>query len=158
MFIARIDPKQAELATAADSATLDPWSPLLGAIIGEVGGSATEAQVRGFFQAVGQRIAARAPVDDIEDADALLDRINALWSALGWGVAAMTVDDDGIDIQHRDLPHMANPGDDRQWMAAVGPLLEGAYESWFRSMGSGPALHTRVTGQSGDLIELRHAI
>lgn len=157
MFIARIDPKHAEPATAADAPTVETWLPLLTAIIAEVGTSATEDQVHGFFHAVGSRIAALAPVDDIEDADALVDRINALWARLGWGSAAMLIDDAGIDIHHHGVPHMPEGRDDKAWMAAIGPLLQGAYESWFRSMGSGPALRTRVIGQSEDVVELRHA-
>lgn len=133
------------------------WPAIAHAMVAEVRSGATEEQAHGFFSALGQRIAAMMPVDDIEDINALSERVNLLWSQLGWGHVSMALNDDGVDLRHDGVPHMPSIGDDDQWLSAAGPLLAGAYDSWFRTLGSNPKLRTHVIHQADGSFEFRHA-
>jgi hypothetical protein len=158
MFVSRIKSGFDEPAAANGTPPLRSWPTFVAAMIGEVHAGATPEQARGFFNAVGRRIAALAPVEDIEDTSALIDRINALWAAMGWGSVSLSFDDEGIDILHEQIPRALGHEDGGLWMANMGHVLEGAYDSWFRSLGSGRHLRTRVTEQSADKLELRHGL
>lgn len=157
MFMARIE-KDADNASS-NQASLVPqiWPVITAVMMAEVHRSATEEQARGFFHSLGGRIAAMVSVDDIQGLDSLCERINMLWAQLGFGNVEMTLDDDGIDLRHSDAPHMPPPDNDDLWSTMVGPLLEGAYDSWFRTLGSSASLRTRVVKEGEGCIELRHA-
>lgn len=157
MFIARVM-KEAD-APFSEEAALVPhiWSALTSAMMAEVHSGATGEQARKFFGALGERIAAMQPVDDIEDLNMLCERINLLWAHLGWGTVDMTLNDGGIDLRHEDVPAMPASLDDGHWWPAVGAILEGAYDHWFRCLGSCAKLHTRVIQQTEGDFELRHA-
>jgi hypothetical protein len=157
MFMARVT-EQAGHSPADDGNPAGQlWPAIVGAMLAEVRHGATQQQAHGFFTAVGLRIAALLPMDGIEDLDALTQRVNVLWAQLGWGGVAMTMVEDGIDLHHGGVPHMPSIGDDGQWLSAVGSILEGAYDGWFRSLGSGAHFRTRVIRQSDDGFDLRHA-
>lgn len=151
MFQQRIQPEGGTRGVA-----LRPERTLLAALLAEIADASSEEQAAGFFGAVGARIAALMSLDGIEDADELTARINGLWDALGWGQVALDFDDNGIDIHHRDLPALL--ADDRAplWHRAAPAVLAGAYHAWFRALGSGVHLSTRVLRVSPQQIALRH--
>ncbi len=158
MFHKRIesDADMKELAILSGYPLLRSHPALLAAMIGEVSEGATDEQARGFFNAVGTRLAAMLPLAEVDDADELVAQMNGLWDALGLGRVGLELDDEGIDIIHSDLPVVLDAGDDGLWMKAAPHILEGAYESWFRSLGSGATLTTRLTRAAPGLVELRH--
>lgn len=158
MFLAKIEPKGAVPVAAAHGPEAQGWPAVVDAMIAEIRAGATEDQARGFFAAVGHRIADLAPMSDVVDAATLSDRINALWATLGWGSVTLQLDDEGIDLQHRGTPAMLGADAEARWSPAVAALLEGAYDGWFRALGSGPNLRTRVINRNGDVIELRHGL
>lgn len=133
------------------------WSAIVGAAIAEVRSGATEEQARGFFHALGQRIAGLMPVDDIEDLEALSHRVNRLWAELGWGGVTILLGEGGVDLHHAGVPVMPAHGDEGHWPSAAGAILEGAYDRWFRALGSHANLHTRVVHQADGQYDLRHA-
>jgi hypothetical protein len=133
------------------------WSAIAIAAIAEVRGGANDEQARGFFRALGQRIATALPVDDVEDLATLCEQVNLLWADLGWGVVSMAVGEDGIDLHHDGMPHAPSLADDGAWLWAAGPMLEGAYDHWFRALGSHAKLRTRVVSHTDGVFDLRHA-
>ena len=114
-----------------------------------------EAQAKGFFLAIGKRLAELETLDGVNDASALRTRLNAFWNALGWGEAEIVVGDDTIIVHHRGLPKAVAPDRGQHWAKMLQAVLEGAYDSWFRMLGSGPALVTTASWK-GDTFELRH--
>lgn len=157
MFMTRIA-KEAEPASAHDTAPLPQiWLALSAMMVAEVHDGATPEQANGLFRSLGGRLAALISIDDVRSLDGLCDQINGLWANLGLGHVAMTLDDEGVGLTHGGVPHMPPPGDDDLWSMMVGPLLEGAYDSWFRAMGSNTKLRTRLVKQNEGCIELRHA-
>lgn len=121
----------------------------------EVCEAVPEQQAHGFFVAIGKRMAALEPLDGVNDAAALSMRINTFWHALDWGEIELVLASDGIIVRHRDLPNRIAPDPSGHWAAMLRGVLEGAYDSWFRVLGSGPALKTRAEWK-GDTLELRH--
>ncbi|MEE4451712.1 cellulose biosynthesis protein BcsD [Novosphingobium resinovorum] len=114
-----------------------------------------EEQAHGFFLAIGRRMAALEPLDGVNDASVLCARINAFWLALDWGEIELAVGRDAIIVRHRDLPTEIAPDRAGHWARMLLGVLEGAYDCWFRVLGSGPALRTTAEWK-GDTLELRH--
>ena len=120
---------------------------------------ASAAQARGFLLRIGARLAALSPLPaDAESAEVLTAAMNALWDALDWGAATIVLDEDGIDIVHAGMPLTLTGDEAGTWQAGALCILEGAYDSWFRAMGSSPELTTRVIHHAAGRIELRHGL
>lgn len=156
MFMGRIEAGGREGRVGNDTALSRSLPTLLGMMIAEILDSASEDQWAGFFHSIGARLAAELDLEGIEDAEDLVDAMNGLWAALGWGMATLDLDDEGVDIQHHDLPATLGPDDEGGWAKVAPHILVGAYESWFRSLGSGPNLRTQILRQSPNLVQLRH--
>lgn len=158
MFHQRIDTDTAlgEVALFPGSATALGCIGLLAAMIGEVQDGADDEQLQGFFHAVGGRIAAMLSLSDFDDLDEIVGQINGFWSALGWGGAIIELDDEGIDVHHSGMPTGLDGTAHAGWSKVAPFILEGVYESWFRSLGSGANLTTRLLKVSPERIDLRH--
>lgn len=129
---------------------------LLGGIVAEVTAGANAAQRRAFFRAVGTRIATMHPLDNVSDLAGLTIAVNALWADYGCGQAKFALADDGIVITHTNLLQSLSPilGDASE--QTLSPMLEGAYDTWLRSLGSGPSLTTRTLWWSNTEARLKH--
>ncbi|EIZ78056.1 hypothetical protein WSK_3366 [Novosphingobium sp. Rr 2-17] len=114
-----------------------------------------EEQARGFFHAIGKRMGALEPLEGVNDASVLRARINAFWQALDWGEVDLAVGKDSIIVEHRDLPNNIAADSEGHWAMMLLAVLEGAYDGWFRVLGSGPALTTTAQWK-GNTVELRH--
>ena len=157
MFMTRIENEGGAASSQDASSNALLWPALVTAMIAEVQEGATSEQAQGLFRSLGGRIAVMISIEDIRSLDSLCDHINILWAQLGFGHVAMTLDDAGIDLRHSGVPHMPSPTDDGAWSAMIAPVLEGAYDVWFRAMGSSTKLRTRLVKQDEDCITLRHA-
>lgn len=124
-------------------------------VAAEVSDGVPPEQAHGFFLAIGRRMADLEPLEGVNDASVLAARINAFWQALGWGAIELAVGKDAIVVIHRDLPNKIAPDPQGNWAAMLRGVLEGAYDCWFRVLGSGPALRTTAEW-NGDTLELRH--
>ena len=122
----------------------------------EIFASAPPAQARGFYAAVGHRLAAHVDVGLVFDVDALVARINRFWSAMGWGEASLELGDDAIFIRHRGLPEGLDVDVGGHWPTMAAAILEGAYDAWFRALGSDAQLRTRVMEWRDGVVQLRH--
>ncbi len=121
----------------------------------EIGENLPADQARGFFGAIGRRMATLVPLEDVSEAGALQDRINGFWQDLDWGDIELAVGEDAITVRHHRLPEPVVPDLRSSWQAMLLGVLEGTYDAWFRTLGSGPALRT-VAQWKDDLLEVRH--
>ncbi|QDK35133.1 cellulose biosynthesis protein BcsD [Sphingomonas sp. IC081] len=121
----------------------------------EIGERAPPAQARAFFSSVGRRVAALVPLDDVSDVGVLETRINAYWRDLDWGQIELVVGEDAIVVRHARLPEPVVPDLRHAWQAMLLGILEGAYDAWFRALGSGAALTTKALWKD-DIMEVRH--
>ncbi|KUR74692.1 hypothetical protein [Novosphingobium sp. FSW06-99] len=124
----------------------------------EVFAQASPEAARGFYLAVGRRVAGLVDLAQVHDIDALVERINALWSSCGCGHARISAVETGLKIVHSGAPVLLLGDQDHYWARLFPAMIEGAYDAWFRALGSGPALSTRILRQHGDVIELHHGI
>lgn len=122
----------------------------------EIRESASPLQARGFYLAIGRRLAALEPVDQAADLSILGSRLNKLWEALDWGHVIFCMEDEGIVIRHQGLPHAIDGDVEGLWPELASAVLEGAYDSWFRALGSGDALQTRRIDFNGGTLDLWH--
>lgn len=143
---------------AAGSVAADPKGlALLSAMIAaEIWATASPAQARGFYMAVGRRLAAAQPMDEATDLALLATRANMLWAALDWGHVDLHMEDQGIAIRHEGLPHALDGDVDGHWREIVSSVLEGVYDAWFRALGSGATLMTRTVDFNGGTLDLWH--
>ena len=131
---------------------------LMSLMIDEIFATASQDQAHGFFRAIGRRLSTLSPVVDREDIGVLAQVMNRLWTEIGWGHVTLQLKVDGIDIAHSGYPPQLTGSDPALWQKAAAAILEGAYDSWFRSVGGGSSLRTFVLSQSSDRIELRHGL
>ena len=124
-------------------------------VAAEVLEAVPEAQARGFFLSLGRRIAGLESLEGVIDVATLASRLDGFWNALEWGRVEIEPGDDGFLVRHRGLPLRVAADPQGHWAAMLATVLEGAYDSWFRTLGSGPALHTRARW-NGDTLELHH--
>ena len=131
-------------------------SLLLGSIVAEVGGGATTAQRRAFFRAVGAWIAGAHPVGDVQDIAALAASINRLWREHDCGEVRFELADDGLLITHTGFARRLAPILGGATEHTLRPLLEGAYDAWLHTLGSGANLTTRTLWWSDTEARLKH--
>jgi len=130
---------------------------LLTAMLGaEVCGAASPEQADAFFTAVGARLAGLLRVDDIGAIEMLAGRVNQFWQTLGLGDVDMTLTQDGVRIRHHGMPETLEGDFDGCWATMAPALLKGAYDAWFRAIGSGESLHTELLGWEDGVVDLHH--
>ncbi|MBB4858035.1 hypothetical protein HNO88_001349 [Novosphingobium chloroacetimidivorans] len=153
----KFDPLHQMFGSSSGAPATSPpsFAPLVAALAAELAETVPAPQRRGFYLALGRRIAAAETLDGVEDASQLAWRVNAFWNAMGWGEAEVGIERDAIVVQHRDAPPAPEHVPSGPWLGMLLAVLEGAYDTWFRRLGSGPSLHTRAEWK-GDLVELRH--
>jgi hypothetical protein len=149
----------AEAFETARRASTSEGAPGLAAVaamvIAEMTETVTPGQARGFFHAIGRRLAAMQPLDDANSTAELTGRINTFWRMLDWGEAELVLERDAIVVRHRYAPRETALVEGNRWPLILLAILEGAYAAWFEQLGSGPALGT-VAEWHGDLVEIRH--
>ena len=133
-------------------------SLLLSAIITEIHAVGTGAQASGFFVAVGKRIAGYTDVSEASSIEGLAARINRFWVAICWGHVQLEMREDAILIHHSGMPKSLDGDVAEHWPNMGAALLEGAYDTWLRTLGSGPKLQTKVLGWHNGVVELRHGV
>ncbi|HWU01626.1 MAG TPA: hypothetical protein VN222_02705 [Novosphingobium sp.] len=126
-------------------------------VAAEIFASASPEQAHAFYVAVGRRLAALAPVEHVNGIGDLCDAANRLWAAMGWGRVEMDTQGEGIVLRHRRLPPTM-PENEEHWGEMIAALLQGAYDAWFRVLGSPEQLVTRVISQTESAIEFRHGL
>lgn len=152
----KIDPLHQMFSAASASTDPSPSHAILAAgLVAELAEVVPTAQRRGFYLAVGRRIAMGETLDGVDELSQLAHRVNVFWRASGWGEAAIAIEHDAILILHREAPSPPQDMPPGPWLGMLCAVLEGAYDAWFRRLGSGPALHTRAEWK-GDTLELRH--
>jgi hypothetical protein len=133
-----------------------PSSLFLSGVVAEVAAGATVTQRRAFFRAVGARIAALHPLVQVNDLAGLTVSANALWAEYGCGQAKFAMADDGIVITHTNFNQTVSPILGEETELTLSPLLEGVYDAWLHSLGSGPSLTTRTLWWSNTEARLKH--
>jgi hypothetical protein len=131
-------------------------SLLAAATAAEVFASASAAQARGFYAAIGRRMAHYIDLDGASEIEALTERMNRLWTAFGWGAVRLEMGEDAVLVHHYGMPRDMDGDLEGLWPQAAAALLEGAYDLWFRSLAGDGALRTKFVGWRGDVAELRH--
>jgi hypothetical protein len=139
------------------SPTTAPTAILLGLVLRQLDAATTEGERAGFLKAVGADLAAGFPVGDGADLGALQERINGVWQQLDMGEARISLSDDAILIRH-SLAGIGPAREHQAWLAAIPAVAEGAYDAWFRALGSGTRLRTHVVTRSAEMIEYRHGV
>ncbi len=129
---------------------------LLGSIAAEITASATAPQRRAFFRAVGTRIAATHPVGDAQDIGALATAINRIWHDHDCGKVMFELVEDGLLITHTGFGRRLSGSLRESTEQVLRPMLEGAYDAWLHTLGSGKDITTRTLWWSDTEARLKH--
>lgn len=127
------------------------------AMIDEIFANATEEQALSFFVAVGARLALAYPLPANDGLLELELAINAAWRDSGLGRVVLTMEPDGIAIDHIGYS-ATEAAQSPSWPQAAEALLRGAYGAWFASLGGAPALTTTLVGQTSERIHMRYGL
>jgi hypothetical protein len=122
----------------------------------EIFGEAKPEQAHGLYVAIGRRFSTLVDMADVRDLDDLAERINGLWAVCGYGHARLQAVETGIRVVHRGAPVTIEGDHAGHWARLFPALLEGAYDAWFRQLGSSGLLSTRLLRHEGDVIEFHH--
>ena len=156
MFMGRLDQDRQDLGLRTGQALVRSLPAVMALMIDEILASTDDEQWGGFFRKIGDRIARELNLDGVEEAEDLVDAMNRLWEILGWGTVRLELDDEGIDVYHRDMPMDLESDEAGNWGKVAPHILVGAYEHWFHKLGSGTSIETRILRRSPDVIHLRH--
>jgi len=130
-------------------------SLLLELLLAEVRETAQPDEELAFHHSIGFQLAARYPLQPTGNLEAVEAELNDVFQQLGLGTVRLSVAKDGIHIRHRLLP-VDGLEQDGAWRAVLPRVLQGAYDAWLRSLGSGPKLHTTIVSNDGFTFEFRH--
>jgi hypothetical protein len=130
---------------------------LLELLLAEISANAPAGPYRGFLSALGRRIAREIQLPGTVDLKSLQDAINRVCSAIGAGSAEVTIQSNGISIEHHLPPGLEANG--RTLLPdAFLVVLESAYDSWFRALGSGEHIRTERVSQTRGTVSFWHGV
>jgi hypothetical protein len=128
------------------------WSPILRSLATElvIGSEADIDALRQLFLKIGIRFARDVEVqfEGVQTLTELTTALNDFWSKTHWGWVALTETKEGIEIEHRYAPLAEAFGDEMlEWTVGI---LEGFYQTVFRSFGASERLIARLVSQQED--------
>lgn len=152
---AAMDDQQASLEYFSEQQCASQWRGFLSALAGEFTEQLPAEDLRALWRRIGERFAAATPLGDCQTLDDLEAAINRIWAQLNWGWVRIDDQGDALAIRHHCAPLRAAFGAQAlPWSAGY---LEGAYQSWFSSLGIDPGLHIRQAPEVLDALEFRLA-
>jgi hypothetical protein len=128
------------------------WSPILRSLATElvIGSEADIDALRQLFLKIGVRFARDVEMqfEGVQTLPELTTALNDFWSKTNWGWVALTESKEGIEIEHRYAPLAEAFGDEMlEWTVGI---LEGFYQTVFRSFGASERLIARLVSQQED--------
>lgn len=122
----------------------EQWRAFLTALADELADQMPLEEMRGFFFAIGTRMAAGQALASIESIQILEDKMNAWFVAHGWGWTRVRDLQNSLEFQHACAPLRAAFGE--KALPAASALLEGMYTTWLSQVGAGGDLELRQIG------------
>jgi hypothetical protein len=113
-------------------------------------------QIAAFLHSVGGRIAIAYPVGSGASNAEIFDAINAAWAESGLGASRITFAPDGLHIDHDGLPPAPFGMEAKRWRVSLIAVLEGAYASWFGTLGAAADFRMHVVQITVDGAEFRY--
>ena len=137
----------------------DPqWQDFLYAMSEELSEQLSLPELRGFFYAVGARMAAAAPVAAGSSLAELELAFNDWLAQRDWGFVRIHVRQSALELTHACAPLRAAFGE--RGMAAAGAIIEGLYSTWLTQVGVDDKLALRQIGEAegpADVLKFRLA-
>jgi hypothetical protein len=130
------------------------WSPVLHSLAQELAANADTEALHHLFFNVGSRFASNMQYqfEGIQTLTALTEALNDLWNRTSWGFVALTETKGAIDIVHRYAP-LAEAFGDEMLVWSIG-LLEGFYQTVFRSFGASEKMLARFVPEQSDALNI----
>ncbi len=137
----------------------DPqWQDFLYAMSEELSEQLSLPELRGFFYAVGARMAAAAPVAAGSSLAELELAFNDWLAQRDWGFVRIHDRQSALELTHACAPLRAAFGE--RGMAAAGAIIEGLYSTWLTQVGVDDKLALRQIGEAegpADVLKFRLA-
>lgn len=137
----------------------DPqWQDFLYAMSEELSAQLSLPELRGFFYAVGARMAAASPVRAGSSLAELEAAFNDWLSQRDWGFVQIQDRQNALELIHACAPLRAAFGE--QGMSAAGAVIEGLYSTWLEQVGVDQQLTLRQVGEAegpADTLKFRFA-
>lgn len=131
------------------------WRGFLAALADEFATQLSETDLRALMRRIGTRFATTFPLPGSQTLAEAQRAMSACWDSQDWGWVELEERTDHLLIRHYCSPLVTALGSTHlRWTPA---FLEGAYQHWFRSLGSGAALTVQQSSQADSFgcVELR---
>lgn len=138
--------EQAIFEYVSNSQANRQWKHFLSALATEFDEQLAEADLRAMMQRVGARFAGQLTLPRCDTLAQMQQAMSEVWMGLDWGWVELHESGDHLAVRHFCSPLRAAFGEQHlRWTPA---FLEGVYQQWFQSMGSGAALHVQQSTQA----------
>lgn len=122
------------------------WKHFLAALAAEFSEQLPDLDLRAMMQRIGVRFATQLPLPRCDTVPQMQDAMSQLWASCDWGWVELHESADHLAIRHYCSPLRAAFGEQHlRWTPA---FLEGVYQQWFQSMGSGSTLRVQQSTQA----------
>ncbi|GAA4328809.1 hypothetical protein GCM10023144_14980 [Pigmentiphaga soli] len=119
----------------ADRQCSPQWKGFLAALADEFAAQLPENDLRALMRRIGTRFADREPLPECKTLDDVQLAMSRIWMNMDWGWVAVDEPGGYLRIRHNCAPLRSAFGQNAgKWVVA---FLEGVYQRWFQSLGSG---------------------
>ena len=134
-----IDPTdQADLLRSLALERISPqWAGFLGLLSEALSAQLEPGEYRQFLFRLGEEFASQHPLPACAGLNQLTDAMNAVWSRMCWGYAAVSDQGQRLEVVHRACPLPAALQLDAE---VAGGFLEGVYSVWLKAAGASDEL------------------
>jgi hypothetical protein len=146
---AAVAPTSPDLAYLARRQFSPQWREFLLTVAAELYGNFSADEARGFFRQIGVRMAEDVKLPVVETLDGLEGVLNERLSAMDWGQAKLSVEDDAIAIRHSAYPGQYLDDQSAEvWRRAFAAVLEGVYTVWLRTQGGRADMEAKLRSEA----------
>lgn len=149
---------EANLAYYTKRQCSEQWRIFLTVLAEDLSEQMNAADRRQFMLNLGQRMAAKMPLPNVDSLVELESTINNLWLQMDWGYVTLSEQDNHLAIKHHCAPlHEAFGVSAMQWVPG---LLQGVYSYWLKNLGADNGLgfeQFHAPGSDDDEIQFRLA-
>ena len=117
------------------------WNGFLSALSAELSSHLGVDECRALMHRAGLRFASQTPLPACETVQEMQHAMSEVWLGMEWGWVSLHETPQYLSIQHFCTPLQAAFG--AEHAGGMAAFLEGVYQHWFHSLGSGPALVVR---------------
>ncbi|MEZ2585052.1 cellulose biosynthesis protein BcsD [Kluyvera intermedia] len=134
------------------------WQDLSTLLCSSILSAADRNEGRIFLQHVGNQLALKFPLRQVETLGLLEDEVNHLLARFNWGRVHIIVDEQGLTINHIAWPHAGQMDELPTWTLGFASLMEGCWKEWLRTQGGSELIAFTLVEGKPSLLVFRYEV